>query len=160
MKITGGKTESPAVLSSRLPNPLPEVDLLQKPVQSKKPPRRRSKGSGNGVRLRKDASGKRSSRPETPLLRWKFDEGGGGNEGSKVEEKESLPAEVGRRNNRKVKTFVSARKLAAGIWRMQLPEVQAAGERLGFQVRCISEGFYLSGFFFYKSIQRNRAWLD
>lgn len=129
MKITGGKPELPAVLSSRLSNPLPEVDLLQKPVQSKKPPRRRSKGSGNGVRLRKDASGKRSSRPETPLLRWKFDEGGD----SKVEENETLPAEVARRNNRKVKTFVSARKLAAGIWRMQLPEVQAAGEGLGFQ---------------------------
>lgn len=131
MKITSGKTELP----TRQLNPLPDGDILQKSVQSKKPTRRKSKGSGNGVRLRKD--GKRSSRPETPLLRWKFNEVGDDNNGVNMEENESPPvaAEPGRRNSRKMKSIVSARKLAAGIWRMQLPEVPTAGggERLGFQ---------------------------
>lgn len=134
MKITAGEKELQEGLSSKQLNPLQSLDLLEKPSKAGKPPRRKSRGSGNGVRLRKDSGGKRSSRPETPLLQWKFDEVGveDGNEFSK---EEKSPPEGGRRNGRKVRAVVSARKLAAGIWRMQLPEVSTGGgERLGFQV--------------------------
>lgn len=132
MKISGGKAELQEGLSSKQLNPFQSSDLLEKHPEPGKPPRRKSKDFSNGVRLRKDSAGKRSSRPETPLLRWKFDEVGDGNEFSK---EENSPPEVGRRNGLKMRPLVSARKLAAGIWRMQLPEVPAGGdERLGFQV--------------------------
>ncbi|KVI11803.1 hypothetical protein Ccrd_009783 [Cynara cardunculus var. scolymus] len=78
MKITG-KTDLPAIISSKVLNFTPDSDLLQKPI-SRKQVSRKSRNSGGGVRLRRDgvpAGGKRGSRPETPLLRWKFDEGKG-----------------------------------------------------------------------------------
>ncbi|CAI9088405.1 OLC1v1022715C1 [Oldenlandia corymbosa var. corymbosa] len=138
MKITGGgRAELQEGQSSRKLNPFQTSDLLLgKPVKSVvKPPRRKSKGSGNGMRLKKDLAGKKSSRPETPLLRWKFDEGRDDeNEVSKVEEEKLSPEEGARRNGRKVRALVSSRKLAAELWRMQLPAVPAdGGEKLGFQ---------------------------
>ncbi|KAL3503508.1 hypothetical protein ACH5RR_037957 [Cinchona calisaya] len=132
MKITSLKAELQEGLSSKL-NPFQSSDLLEKPIKPGKPPRRKSKGSGYGVRLRKDSGGKRSSRPETPLLPWKYDGVGVGDENEFSKEEKSPPEGV-RRNGRKVRAMVSARKLAAGIWRMQLPEIPASGgERLGFQ---------------------------
>ncbi|KAL3508489.1 hypothetical protein ACH5RR_027890 [Cinchona calisaya] len=127
MNITGCKTELQEGLASKQLYRFQSSDLLEKSVKPGKPPRRKSKGSGIGVRLRKDSGGKRSSRPETPLLPWKFDEVGDEKEFSK---EEKPPPEVGR----KVRSLVSARNLATGLWRMQLPDVTTgAGERLGFQ---------------------------
>ena len=134
MKITAGKKELQQCPSSTPFNPFQSSDLLEKPSKSSKPHRRKSRGSGNGVRLRKDSGGKRSSRPETPLLRWKFDEVGVEDENEFCKQEKS-PPEAGRNNGRKVRAVVSARKLAAGIWRMQLPGVSpGGGEKLGFQV--------------------------
>ncbi|KAL1562949.1 hypothetical protein AAHA92_05465 [Salvia divinorum] len=92
-----------------------------------KPPRRKTR---SGVRLRRESgapSAKRSSRPETPLLRWKFDE-----KNVAVEEEKS--GEVARRRKR---SGVSSRKLAAGLWRLRLVELQdnVGQGRVGLQSR-------------------------
>ncbi|KVH94684.1 hypothetical protein Ccrd_003259 [Cynara cardunculus var. scolymus] len=90
MKITG-KTDLPAIISSKVLNFTPDSDLLQKPILRKQVSRK-SRNSGGGVRLRRDgvpAGGKRGSRPETPLLRWKFDESKG-----KEEEEEEKDVDV------------------------------------------------------------------
>ncbi|KAK2990012.1 hypothetical protein RJ640_004690 [Escallonia rubra] len=145
MKITA-KTDLPALLSSKALNPSPDSDLLLKP-NSRKPPHRKIRNpgfSGAGVKLKREGAppGKRS-RPETPLLRWKFDDGKQ-KDGSVKEEK--LAPEAGRKIGRKVRkggeVVVSTRKLAAGLWRLQLPEATNKGgdwcslpkkDQLGFQ---------------------------
>ncbi|KAL6544469.1 hypothetical protein OROMI_023331 [Orobanche minor] len=132
MKITvertGARQAQPPV------NPPPPSDLAENPSFPRKPPRRRSKTGGAGVRLKREcgaASAKRSSRPETPSLRWKFDEGSGMN--NFVEEIKSSD-EAGRKCKRRIRSVVSARKLAAGLWRLRLPEFQTnVGQRLGLQ---------------------------
>ncbi|KAK9072273.1 hypothetical protein SSX86_008706 [Deinandra increscens subsp. villosa] len=130
MKITG-KTDLPAIISSKVLNFTPDSDLLQKPI-SKKQSIRKTRNSGGGVRLRRDgapAAGKKGSRPETPLLRWKFVEG-------KEKDDEDIDSEKrsdsGRKSGRKNRAgrdavTVSARKLAAGLWRLQLPDVGVTG---------------------------------
>ncbi|KAK1435627.1 hypothetical protein QVD17_01393 [Tagetes erecta] len=133
MKITG-KTDLPAIISSKALNFKPDSDLLQKPI-SKKQSGRKTRNSGGGVRLKRDgapAPGRKGSRPETPLLRWKFVEGKeeDDEQGNDVDvdvgsEKQS---DCGRKSGRKMRrgkdvVTVSARKLAAGLWRLQLPEV-------------------------------------
>ncbi|KAL7217955.1 hypothetical protein ACSBR2_011224 [Camellia fascicularis] len=137
MKITG-KTDLHAILFSKALNPTtPDLDLLQK-SKSHRPPRRKARSpgySGTGVRF---SAVKRSSRPETPLVHWKFDDGG-----DKVkEERSSAAPEFGLKSRRKVKEAVSARTLAAVLWRLQLPESGDRGgercdlgknDRLGFQ---------------------------
>lgn len=137
MKITG-KTDLHAIISSKGLNPsTPDSDLLQK-SKSHRPPRRKARSpgySGTGVRF---SAVKRSSRPETPLVHWKFDDGG-----DKVkEERSSAAPEFGLKSRRKVKEAVSARTLAAVLWRLQLPESGDRGgercdlgknDRLGFQ---------------------------
>ncbi|XP_015082878.1 uncharacterized protein LOC107026430 [Solanum pennellii] len=125
MKVTANnRAELPAIASSKLVNTLPDSDLLQKPFCSRKPPRRKIKNSGGaGVRLRRDiagAPGGKRSRPSTPLLRWKYNEDVNDN-ACTWEDKSTV--EVGRKSGRKVRNLVSARKLAAGLWRLQLPEV-------------------------------------
>ncbi|KAL6970888.1 hypothetical protein U1Q18_030568 [Sarracenia purpurea var. burkii] len=92
-----------------------------------------------------DLAGKRC-RPETALLRWKFD---GGAKGGLFKEGRS-PPEVVQKSNRKVRgggkeAVVSARKLAAVLWWLQQPEVPpttgrrrerfslSKNDRLGFQ---------------------------
>ncbi|CAI9760422.1 unnamed protein product [Fraxinus pennsylvanica] len=115
-------------------NPSTKSDPSHNPTCRSKLPHRKIKASGTRVRLRKEVglpSGKRNSRPETPLLRWKFDEDKD-NDASTKEEKSS--AEVKRKSGRRVRVNVSARKLAAGLWRLQLPKFQInGGQRLGFQ---------------------------
>ncbi|KAI3466247.1 hypothetical protein Pfo_022910 [Paulownia fortunei] len=115
-------------------NPPPPSDLSEKPSFPRKPPRRKTKTSGSGVRLKRESGAlyaKRNSRPETPLLRWKFDEGNGKN--NSVEEVKSS-GEVGRKSGRRIRAVVSARKLAAGLWRLRMPEFQTnVGQRLGLQ---------------------------
>ncbi|MBA0816523.1 hypothetical protein Gohar_001177 [Gossypium harknessii] len=71
----------------------------------------------------------RRSRPETPLLKWKMEERervrdkGGGVEKELEEEEE----DGGRARRRKGTSTVSARKLAGGLWRLQLPETVTLG---------------------------------
>ncbi|XP_068644358.1 uncharacterized protein [Aristolochia californica] len=108
-------------------------DLVASFRGSDLPPRRRSElkgsrrrirnpsSSGFGVRLRKEGVGSgRRTGPATPLLRWKFDDGD-------VSVDAGRSAEGGPRVRRKSKNgedaSVSARKLAAGLWHLQLPEV-------------------------------------
>ncbi|KAI3717896.1 hypothetical protein L1987_69807 [Smallanthus sonchifolius] len=130
MKITG-KTDLSAIISSKVLNFTPDSDLLQKPI-SRKQSSRKTRSSGGGVRLKRDgvpAVGKRGSRPETPLLRWKFGEGKEGDEEEKDGEVESeKQSDSGRKMRRgRDVAAVSARKLAAGIWRLQLPDVRGTG---------------------------------
>ncbi|KAK1407033.1 hypothetical protein QVD17_38643 [Tagetes erecta] len=110
MKITG-KTDLTAVTSSKFPTFTQDSNLLQKPI-SKKQSNRKTVNSGGGVRLKKP--------PETPLLRWKFKEENGDEQ-----------PELGRRSTRKSRggdvAVVSVRKLAAGVWRLQPPEVCVTG---------------------------------
>ncbi|KNA02849.1 hypothetical protein SOVF_214760, partial [Spinacia oleracea] len=122
MKITPN-TDLSALLSSKNPlQPQKAPDLPKKPLR--KTPRKTSR---NTPRLSK------KSGPPTPLLRWKFHEerengGGGGGGGVKdsngydggnaVEEKSPECRRKSRRE--KVGPPVSARKLAATLWRMQL----------------------------------------
>ncbi|PSS06136.1 hypothetical protein CEY00_Acc19409 [Actinidia chinensis var. chinensis] len=135
MKITS-KTDLPAILSSKALNHSPDSDLQPKP-KPQKPSRRKASCSAAGVRLRRDgATAGRRSRPETPLLRWKFDDGA----------KEQRPQlETGRESRRRRKeAVVSGRKLAAVLWKLLPPEVPPAAalsekcdfpkkDRLGFQ---------------------------
>ncbi|MFS7940684.1 putative protein BRANCHLESS TRICHOME [Helianthus anomalus] len=134
MKITR-KTDLPAVTSSKIQTFSPDSDLLQKPI-SKKQSSRKTRNSGGGVRLKRDgvpAAGKRGSRPETPLLRWKFADGKEVDEDVKDVEVEShKQVVVGRKSGRKMRrggdvATVSARKLAAGLWRLQPPDVGGTG---------------------------------
>ncbi|KAL0399226.1 UNVERIFIED_CONTAM: hypothetical protein Sradi_2265900 [Sesamum radiatum] len=106
-------------------SPLPPSDLSYKPTFTGKPPRRKPKTSAAGVRVKRE-SAKRSSRPETPLLRWKFDESN--DKINSVEDENEKPSsEVGRKSGRRVRPVVSARKLGAGLWRLHLPEFQTGG---------------------------------
>ncbi|KAK4341852.1 hypothetical protein RND71_037668 [Anisodus tanguticus] len=124
MNVTANnKPDLPSITSSKLVNPLPDSDLLNKPFR--KPSRRKIKNSGAcaGVRLKRDiggAPGGKRSRPNTPLLRWKYNEDVNDNACS-LEDKSTVG--VGRKYGRKDRNLVSARKLAAGLWRLQLPEV-------------------------------------
>ncbi|CAK9178166.1 unnamed protein product [Ilex paraguariensis] len=134
MKITGGKADLQAIVSAKALNPSPDSDLIKK-YSSRKPPRRKTKSprfSGSGARLNRDfgAPTGRRSRPETPLLRWKFDERRQRDVDAK---EENLSPEMCRKSGRKADIAVSARKLAAGLWRLQLPEVpnNGAGQGLG-----------------------------
>ncbi|XP_015061686.1 uncharacterized protein LOC107007535 [Solanum pennellii] len=134
MKITGDKAELPAVT-------FPGLDLLQK---STKPPRRKTNNFAAGVKLRRDIGGNtpkgRRSRPETPLLRWKFNEdihdnGSVKEEASTVE----LDRKCSRNNGR---TVVSVRKLGAGLFRQQqLPEVKN-DHKFGFQAGRVEMHFH------------------
>ncbi|KAH6786391.1 hypothetical protein C2S52_005943 [Perilla frutescens var. hirtella] len=120
MKITAEATEI-----GRRPPPTPAADL---PDSRRKPTRRKAKTSGGGVRLKRE-SAKRSVHPETPLLKWKFDD-----ESSSVVERETSSGEVGRKSGGGVRQAVSARKLGAGIWWLHSPDFGADGcKKLGLQ---------------------------
>lgn len=75
------------------------------------------------------AAGGRRSRPETPLLRWKFNDAGKEKDANVLDVDEKIAPEHGQKSGRKVRkgkeVTVSARRLAAGLWRLQLPEVDA-----------------------------------
>ncbi|KAG8386128.1 hypothetical protein BUALT_Bualt03G0116800 [Buddleja alternifolia] len=128
MKITVERSSAQQIRHPKLTSsPSSPSDLPQKHTFPRKPPRRKTKTSGVGARVKRESS-KRGSRPETPLLRWKF-----GESNSLVEEKPS--GEVGRRSGRKVRAAVSARKLGAALWPLHLPEFHTNGGqiRLGLQ---------------------------
>ncbi|XP_002532552.2 uncharacterized protein LOC8279853 [Ricinus communis] len=151
MKITGRPHSTPTfpgntITCSRAPqNPQPHPDL--------KPHHRLRKTARTPVRRRRSRSRTRT-RPDTPFLKWKIDNNNNNNndkgvqvhrhddddDGDVVEEKLDSGGRKGRR--RFSSRAVSARKLAAGLWRLQLPEtVVSAGhgerrrsrDRLGFQ---------------------------
>ncbi|GAA0138726.1 hypothetical protein LIER_00417 [Lithospermum erythrorhizon] len=123
MKITSVK-EDPFGQSSSKPDFGPsqgEKSDIFTVKKAKKPPRRKIKkvaGNGGGEGRR------RSSRPGTPLLRWKFDEGN--SDFDRGSEERPSP-ETHRKSGRKVKKMVSSRKLGALLWRMQLPEGHTGG---------------------------------
>ncbi|XVF70676.1 hypothetical protein PTKIN_Ptkin11bG0181700 [Pterospermum kingtungense] len=137
MKVTG-KPSLPATFSGRKPT---DVDL--RPTTKRKTRNARWRRGGAAVVGRR-------SRPETPLLKWKTEErergrekGGGAEEELEEEEVEDGDRRGGggggRGRRKKKASTVSARKLAAGLWRLQLPETVTTGggesrrDRLGFK---------------------------
>ncbi|KAF2288761.1 hypothetical protein GH714_012286 [Hevea brasiliensis] len=140
MKITG-KSHSTATfpgnyITSKAQNPQPHPDLktsLKPRRRTRNPSLTRSKRTGTPLGRR--------SRPETPFLKWKIEDR---ERNVRVEEHEDELEEkletCARKGRRKITRAVSARKLAAGLWRLQLPETMAAGtgerrrrDQLGFQ---------------------------
>jgi hypothetical protein len=136
MKITGKPqlpATFPASVSTKTLKASPDSDLQYKSATTRRPARRLAR---TPTRLRRPgAPSGRRSRPETPLLRWSVD---GGNRNDRVEEDQKSARECRRRTHRRGQdeVVVSARKLAAGLWRLQIPEVAAGagGARLGLQV--------------------------
>ncbi|XP_010923894.1 uncharacterized protein [Elaeis guineensis] len=141
MMTSASRRYNPAILSSKTLTPPPASDL---PPPQKLGRRHRTRtpifpGAIAGARFRKDgsASGGRRSGPATPLLRWKFDDA----DRSAEPPSEFLGGKA-RRKLRKaageVAPVVSVRKLAAGLWQLQLPEAsrgggERRGGRLGFE---------------------------
>ncbi|KAK8997386.1 hypothetical protein V6N11_020866 [Hibiscus sabdariffa] len=127
MKVAG-KASLRATFSGRIPT---DADL--KPATKRKTRNRRWKRVGGSPVVG------RRSRPETPLLKWKVGEKEKGREkgrGVKEEHAEEEEDEDGRRGGgrgrrKKDASKVSARKLAAGLWRLQLTETMS--DRLGFK---------------------------
>ncbi|XP_059277280.1 uncharacterized protein LOC132031365 [Lycium ferocissimum] len=125
-----------------------EVDLFQKPQTTRKTLRRKKTNNftAAGVKLRRDIGGttpnaRRSSKPETPLLRWKFNDDKDNNiqenNASSIKEEE-----LDRKCSSSRNVVVSARKLAAGLFRQQLlPEVNH-GHKLGFQAGRVEMPFH------------------
>ncbi|XP_061354317.1 uncharacterized protein LOC133298942 [Gastrolobium bilobum] len=120
MKISGDSHRpTPPFAESIAPNsrnPSPGSDL--QPLQ--RTSRRKARTPATRVRRIGAPIGKRS-RPETPSSKWKINDDRERNGGG-----DSLE-EFGRKSSRKrevaVAEAVSARKLAAGLWRLQLPEL-------------------------------------
>lgn len=143
MMRSASPSYAPAILSSKTLAPVPALDL---PPPRKLGRRRRTRnpifpGAAAGARSRRDgsASGGRKSGPATPLLRWKFDDAD-----RSAQPPSEFPGGKARRKHRKaageVAPVVSARKLAAGLWHLQLPEASSGGGerrggRLEFEVR-------------------------
>ncbi|XP_004500060.1 uncharacterized protein [Cicer arietinum] len=122
MKISAESHRHPPPFAASIaPNHSPHSDLRPHRRTSRRKPRT----PGNRFR-RSGASTGRRSRPESPSSKWKIPNnsevngGGGGGGGDPVEEFN--------RKNEKQPVTVSARKLAAGLWRLQLPEVAVAGD--------------------------------
>ncbi|XVE80385.1 hypothetical protein DITRI_Ditri14bG0135600 [Diplodiscus trichospermus] len=132
MKVTG-KPSLPATFSGRNPT---DVDL--------RPTTKRKTRNSRWRRVGAPVVGRRS-RPETPLLKWKMEERERGEDkGGGIEEELGEEEDGGRRGGvrgrrKKEASTVSARKLAAGLWRLQLPEKVAPSgrerrrDRLGFK---------------------------
>ncbi|KAK8633497.1 hypothetical protein V6N13_014342 [Hibiscus sabdariffa] len=106
MKVTG-KASLQATFSGWYP---PDVNL--KPTKNRR----------TRTTKCRSAVGRRSRPPQTPLLKWEMEEND-----DVIEELED--EEVGdRRRQRKGASTVSARKLAAGLWRLQSPETVTPGD--------------------------------
>ncbi|XP_028760321.1 uncharacterized protein At5g41620-like [Neltuma alba] len=124
MKVSG-KSQHPPKCSenilSRTRNPSPDSDL-QPPKSShrRKPRTPLARFRKNGAPLG------RRSRPETPLLKWKTDDKGKNKD--PLDEDEKSDAGCGRRakGKKQREASVSVRKLAAGLWRLQQPEMAPA----------------------------------
>ncbi|XP_057441182.1 uncharacterized protein LOC130733119 [Lotus japonicus] len=133
MKYSGKTHLPPPGVSSKTINPSPDADL--QPLNPFH--RRRPRTPGTRLRRHGPPGGKRS-RPETPLLKWKIDER---NDDDPPEEEQESPAvKLGRRTSWSVKkqaeVAVSARRLAAGLWRLHPPEMPVGDDsqrRLGLR---------------------------
>lgn len=144
MKVTG-KPKSPATFPGKSPK---DVDL--------KPVNRRKTRNPSLTRGKRVGGQGRRSRPETPLLKWKVEDRERERERDKerseaVDEVEEEEEEEGGKwkgsrggRRRKGAPVVSARKLAAGLWRLQVPERGAGGgesrDQLGFQPDKVYQG--------------------
>lgn len=114
---------------------------------------------------RSGAPGGRRSRPETPLLKWRVEdrnrERGGVVEDDDYEDdggnNNQVEREITRRKDRrKTSRPVSVRKLAAGLWRLQVPDaVSSGGERKGKE----GLGFQVQFFLFLKFSRSNGFWI-
>ncbi|KAJ8527675.1 hypothetical protein K7X08_015126 [Anisodus acutangulus] len=125
-KITGNDSELEAIT-------FPEVDLIHKPPTTTRKPRGRKTNNNfkyiGGTTT--PNNGTRRSRTETPLLRWNFNDDNAS---------ETLPLEFDRKCSSR--NVVSARKLAAGLFRQQqLPQVNH-GHKLGFQAGRVEMPFH------------------
>ena len=120
-------------LNPKSGNQSPELDLRQT-LSSRRDSRRRIRNLSL-IKRTLAPSGPRS-RPQTPLLKWKVEERvdgeGEGDEDEKKSESENGGKDL-RRMSRERDVNVSARKLAAGFWRFQKPEVSADGGRRGLR---------------------------
>ncbi|KAG8658189.1 hypothetical protein MANES_03G129200v8 [Manihot esculenta] len=140
MKITGKPHSTPtfpgAYIASKARNPQPHPDL-----KTALKPRRRTRNPSLIRSKRTRTPVGRRSRPETPFLKWKIEDRERklrlDDYDDELEEKLETGARKGRR---KISRAVSARKLAAGLWRLQPPETMNAGvgerrrDRSGFQL--------------------------
>ncbi|OIW02871.1 hypothetical protein TanjilG_29647 [Lupinus angustifolius] len=115
--------------SHHAPSHSGDIHSLNNPFHKRKPITTRSKRLGA-------PTGKRS-RPETPLLKWKINDQAHANSSSLAP---SVPRTYRNSDNNKNRTHVavSARRLAAGLWRLHMPEMDMNGcrrteDRLGLQ---------------------------
>ena len=130
MKVSG-KPENSISLKTR--NPSPDSDL--QPPKASSSNRRRPRTPLAQFRKNGAPTGRRS-RPETPLLKWKTHEKGKNDDPLEDDENKSSAGFGGGRakgNKKQKEAVVSVRKLAAGLWRLQLPETTAVA-RFGVQV--------------------------
>lgn len=92
------------------------------------------------------AYGGRRSGPGTPLLRWKFDNG---------DRQGEVAPEVGGKGRRKKSCdgapAVSARRLAAGLWKLHLPEFASGGGE-GRRGQVVSEVSLSDEFRFFRDL--------
>ncbi|XP_027341435.1 uncharacterized protein LOC113854568 isoform X3 [Abrus precatorius] len=127
MKISGDTNRPPppfpASITPKVLKPSPDSDLQPHRRTSRRKPRTPATRLWRSV-----APGGKRSRPETPLLKWKIHDERDRNDGDPLQEH-------GRTNEAPLLAAVSARKLAAGLWRLQLPEVAVAdgGRRRGLR---------------------------
>ncbi|KAI4321952.1 hypothetical protein MLD38_035273 [Melastoma candidum] len=114
---------------------------------AKPPARRRSRVSRSG-----GPGSRRGSRPGTPLLKWKTEEDEEEERNGSVlpveeEEDDVRLMSDGRMSRRRSEGGLSARKLAAGLWRLQVSPEEKDGfckvkvEVLAFVFRCLSFDF-------------------
>lgn len=155
MKVTGKPYPTATLQASESETKLftnpPDLRAIQRATTVTK---RRARNPSLTRQRRSAAPGGRRSRPETPLLKWKVEDRKTERGGSVVEEDDDYEDErettSRRKDRRKTTRPVSVRKLAAGLWRLQVPDaVVSGGERkvkegLGFQViNLISQCFFL-----------------
>lgn len=141
MKITGRPTapaNAPETAPTKAPNLPPHTDLLPCRL-SHRPRRRRIRLRGGGT-----PTGKQSSRPQTPLLKWKTEERERNAISIDDDEYEVSPPEGRRRHHRREKP-ISTRKLASVLWRLNLPDSVAPGRGSGGLPRRSGEEVLLGG---------------
>ncbi|TKY46879.1 hypothetical protein E2542_SST28928 [Spatholobus suberectus] len=126
MKISGDSTRPPRPFPPTIaPNTLiPSPDFGLQP--HRRATRRHPRTPTTRLRLAGAPTGKRS-RPETPLSRWKIHDGGERSSGGDPLQ------ELGRKKEAPPPAAVSARNIAAALWRLQLPEAATGdgGRRRG-----------------------------
>ncbi|KAH0852215.1 LOW QUALITY PROTEIN: hypothetical protein HID58_090903 [Brassica napus] len=135
MKFTGKKSNRRLHITRRRPNP------------------RRRKMKPRSIRQRRSGV-RRRTRPETPVLKCKAEDQNRERCGA-VEEDDNVSNQVDEKPSKEGRRSVKAetgRKLAAGVWRLQVPDAVSSGgderrmDRLGFQG---SAGGHLGPLFFY-----------